>query len=286
MAIPDRLLEGIQQLKPLPITVQRLNTALSDEEVSPKKVADIVEYDGAVAANILRAANSAAYAGRYQTKGIRDAVVRLGTNTLLTIVLGEHLKSMKVPAPMFDLTEDDLWLHGAASSLAVRAMMRESPAKIIPEGATIAALVHDIGKLVMVRYLKTDVFEILSLCEKRTLTFVEAERELFGCDHAELGAAIARKWSFPAPIVGAIERHHMMLLPDPEPILDAVMLANLAAKSAGIGLGGAALNIKIDYTGSRERLGLTVEGFERACAQTRIWTEELESSEGLKECRA
>lgn len=78
MAISDQLLRGIQQLTPLPVTVQRLATALGDEEVSPNKIADIVEYDGAVAANILRVANSATYGGRFRTERIRDAVVRLG----------------------------------------------------------------------------------------------------------------------------------------------------------------------------------------------------------------
>jgi putative nucleotidyltransferase with HDIG domain len=285
MAIPEMLLEGIQQLRPLPITVQRLNAALACEDVSPKKIADIVEYDGAVAANILRAANSAAYGARFRIERIRDAVVRLGTATLLDILLGEHLKSMKAPAPMFDLTEDDLWLHGAAASLAVKAIMHEASAKTIPAAATIAALVHDIGKLIMVRFLKADLSTILARCDEKNFTFVEAERELFGCDHAEIGAAVARKWSFPDPVMRAIERHHIVPLTDPEPILDAVMLANLAAKSIGVGLGGAGLNLKIDYAGSRERLGLTVEGFERACAQTMIWVAELRASEGIEESR-
>jgi len=279
--IPDKLLEGIKQLKPLPVTVQKLSAALGDENVNSHKIADIIEYDGAVAANILRVANSAAYAGRFRVERIRDAVVRLGTATLLEIVLGQHLKALKAPAPMYELTEDDLWLHGATASFAVKAMMRELPPGRIPQAAQIAALVHDIGKLILVRYLKADPAAVLSLCDEQKLTWVEAERRLFGCDHAEVGGAMARKWSFPEAITHTIERHHDFPPANPSLMLDAVMLANLAAKSAGVGLGAAGMNMKVDYSGSKDRLGLTMQGFERACAQTAIWVVDLRKSEGL-----
>ena len=65
------------------------------------------------------------------------------------------------------------------------------------------ALVHDIGKLVMVRYMKADVSAILALRNERGISFVEAERALFGCDHAEVGAEMARRWGFPVEIVYA-----------------------------------------------------------------------------------
>jgi len=281
MSIPDRLLDGIHQLKPLPVTVQRLTAALGDDNISPQQIAGIVEYDGAVAANILRVANSAAYGARFPISRIRDAVVRLGTGTLLNVVLGEHLKSLKVAAPLYDLSEDELWLHSAAASLAVKAMREQAGPDTIPEIAGIGALVHDIGKLIMVRYLKADLAAIRSLCKEKNLTFVEAERELFGCDHTEVGAAMARKWAFPEPVARAVEFHHQVPLKSPDPVLDAVMLANLVSKSIGIGLGSAGMNLKVDYAGSRERLGLSLEGFERACAQTMLWVTDLRVSEGM-----
>jgi putative nucleotidyltransferase with HDIG domain len=279
--IHDKLLDAIDRLEPLPLTVQKLTLALGAEDVGPGRIAQIIEYDEAITANILRVANSAAYGARFRVERIRDAVVRLGTSAMLDIVLGQHLKTMKADAPMYDLTEDDLWLHGAVASLAVRAMMKEAPRGTIPQSAPIAALVHDIGKLIMVRYLKADVTAILALCSEKHLTFVEAEREIFGCDHAEVGAAMARKWSFPAEITKSIEQHHTVPVVDPDPVLDAVMLSNLVAKSAGVGLGAAGMNMKVDYGGSRERLGLTMRAFERACAQTAMWADELRASEGI-----
>ena len=127
----------------------------------------------------------------------------------------------------------------------------------------------------MVRYLDADVSKVRAFCEEKRAVWVDAERELFGCDHAQVGGAMARKWGFPDPIRQAIEDHHRAETTAPSPMLDAVMLANLADKSVGAGLGAVGLNFKIDYCGCRERVGLTIEGFEKACAQTAVWLQDL-----------
>jgi putative nucleotidyltransferase with HDIG domain len=271
--IPNQILNGIQHLDPLPVTARKLAIMLQDDNSSVQEIANVVQYDAAVAANILRVANSAAYAGRYPIERIRDAVVRLGTENLLTIVLGQHLRTFRVAAPLYDLTEDDLYLHSAASVLMIKAMVSEIRFKL-PGAASIAALLHDIGKLIMVRYMKADVSALVNLCTEKRIPFVQAEREVFGCDHAEVGGAMARQWDFPQEIVTAIEQHHQVVPGGNGPILDAVMLANYAAKSMGIGLGAEGFNLSIDFAGSRERLGMSIEGFERACAQAAIWIAE------------
>lgn len=268
--IPNQILDGIEHLDPLPVTARRLSDMLGRDDVNIGDIADVVQYDAAVAANVVRVANSAAYAGRYPVERVRDAVVRLGTATLLNIVLGRHLQSFRGAAPMYSLSEDDLYMHSAAASLMIKAMAAECRG-LLPPTCSVAALLHDIGKLIMVRYMKADVSSLLSLCDEKKINFVDAERELLGCDHAEVGGAVARKWGFPMEITSAIENHHNVSRGGNGIVLDAVMLANYAAKSIGIGLGAAAFNIPIDYAGSRERLGLSIEGFERACAQTAIW---------------
>src|SRR5512136_2682134 len=143
--IPTHILDAVKHLDPLPVTARRLSSMLGDENVNIREIAEIVEYDVAIAANIVRVANSAAYAGRYPVERVRDAVVRLGTANLLTIVLGDYLRVFKVAAPLYDLTEDELYLHSAAASLMIKAMMPEVRQKL-PPSASICALLHDIGK--------------------------------------------------------------------------------------------------------------------------------------------
>jgi hypothetical protein len=84
---------------------------------------------------------------------------------------------------------------------------------------------------------------------------------------------MAYKWDFPQEIVFAIEQHHQVSHDGNGVILDAVMLANYAAKSLGVGLGAEGLNMPMDFAGSCKRLGVSIEGFERACAQAAIWLE-------------
>ncbi len=282
MSIPEKILDGINRLEPLPITVQKLVVALNSQHVDFNEIAKTIEFDGAITSNILRTANSAAFAGRARIETARDAVVRLGTVTLLDLLLIGYLKSLKVAAPLYDLSEDDLWLHGATASLAVKAIVKETRNRRIPEASNIAALIHDIGKLIMVRYLKAEASAVLNLSQEKNLTFVEAERELFACDHAEVGGAMARKWSFPEAITDTIERHHETEPKDPDLMLDAVVLANLVAKTVGVGLGAEGMNYRADIAGARDRVGLTQESFERVCAQTATWVQDLKQNYGYR----
>jgi putative nucleotidyltransferase with HDIG domain len=278
--IPDGLLKDIDKLEPLPVTAQALLRAVTDGDVSFAKIAELIELDQAVAANVLRMSRSAAYAGAQNVSTVREALLRLGTSALLDLVLGDFMKRLKFSAPMYRLTEDELWLHGAGAPLAVRALQQEKPNGKVPQAAQTAALVHDIGKLVMVRHLKADVGVILQHCRDEKTTFVEAERALFGTDHAAVGAAMARKWKFPDLITDAIERHHDAELQDSTPVLDAVVTANLVAKTIGMGLGAEGLNLKVDMSCPR-RLGLDFESFSRVCVQTTMWIDEIREAHGL-----
>ena len=267
MTVPDRLLDQINHLEPLPATARRLVATLDDARTSIADVARLLELDQTVGANVLRVAGSSLYRGKFPIKSIREAVVRLGLKTILSVVLDHHMKKYRTNAPMYDLTEDELWLHGAVASLAVGELTKVLPAANIPEEAAIAALVHDIGKVVMVRYMKVDVGVLLALCRDKQIPFVDAEREVFGCDHAEVGAAMARQWHFPDEITFAIEHHHDSAPEGPTAMLDAVMAANLVTKAVGVGLGAEGLNLNPDK-GLSHRLGLTFTSFCQVCANT------------------
>ena len=280
MAIPAGLIEGIRNLDPLPITAQKLSQAVANEDVPVGEIAEVIEYDQAVAASILRAANSPLYAGLGTIEHVREAVVRMGTHTLLNIVLGDYLKRLRIEAPLYDLTENELWLHSAVASMAIGELVDENPECDIPRSASVAALIHDVGKLIVVRFMKADVKMLLETCRKRNITFVEAERAVLGCDHAEVGGAIARRWRFPDEIVHAIERHHDAPVLEPTPMLDGVMLANLVAKTLGTGLGAEGMNFESDPECWR-RQGVTFARFCRVCARTSLRVESLKESYGL-----
>ncbi|HNX19268.1 MAG TPA: HDOD domain-containing protein [Acidobacteriota bacterium] len=279
MPLDPGLLSHVESLDPLPISAQRLIAVMGDEDVAIEEIVEIVENDPAVAANLLRMANSPLYGGRFKIERLRDAVVRLGAPVLLDIALGGYLRKVGGDAPLYDLSEDDLWLHSAVAAQAAREIIHDAPIEV-PASAGVAALVHDIGKLIMVRYRKANADAALAECRRAGCSFIEAERTLYGCDHAEVGGAIARRWNFPAPVTEAIERHHDYPLPAGSPILDAVVAANYVAKTIGVGLGAEGLNMKIDNS-CLKRLGLDFEGFCRLCAKTAARMAELRKAYGL-----
>ncbi|MGC4116300.1 MAG: HDOD domain-containing protein [Myxococcales bacterium] len=274
MAIPQTLLEGIDKLEPLPVTARKLTAALTDQRISAGEVAKIVEHDQAMASNILRLANSALFAARMPVESVRDAVVRLGAANLLTLLLEKHFRHLTQDSALYDLRENDQWLHSAAASHAGQEILRQFPKAGIPRVLPVAALLHDIGKLVMTRYLKADASQILALAKQKKVTFVQAEHEVLGCDHAEVGAALARAWNFPEEITDAIAFHHHIPEGRSTPLVDAVVLANLAAKECGTGLGAEGLNLEID-AGIRKRLGVEFADFARLVAATSVKVSEL-----------
>ena len=287
MAIPGQLLRKVERLEPLPATLRRLMGLLGDEDVPFTAIVDVVEHDQAVAANILRSANSASMGGRREITSLRAAVIRLGLNMLTELVLGNHLRQMAPGAPVYDRAEDDLWLHGAVSGAAAELIASRADGAAVPRTASIAALVHDVGKLLMVRYLGADVRALRSYCDEHGVPFFEAERARFGFDHAEVGAAMARHWAFPQDVAEAIGRHHEAPLDSPGPLLDAVILANSAAKAIGVGPGAEGMNLKVDPGGlPRGKLHLhgvfqvslfaDLDTFYRICAEAAARGEDLQ----------
>jgi putative nucleotidyltransferase with HDIG domain len=272
--LPSTLVRGIEQLEPMPVTAQRLVAMMQGEDVSLAKIAELVEFDQAIAASVLRMARSWAHGGSRPPDTVGEAVVRLGTVPLLNLVLGEYLSRLRTAAPLYDLTEDDLWGHAAASQLAVRALMQECPSARLPLIATTAALLHDIGKLVMSRSLSASVETIVHHAKHHAVTFVEAEQQLFGVNHAAVGAAIATEWQFPEVVTDAIARHHDAYLGTSTPVLDAVVIANMVAKNIGMGLGAEGFNLAVDSE-CVNRLGLDFTRFARVCLQTDTWLREL-----------
>lgn len=259
------------------MTANRLIAALHKDDSSLSAVADIIEYDEVIAARVLRLARSAAYAGRMPIGDVRDAVMRLGSATILELALGTYLKALKVSAPLYDIDEDDLWAHAAASALAVRALQTECPRLRLPAMAQPAALIHDIGKLVIVRTVHLRPRDILAECQRNEQTWVEAEQHLIGFNHAEVGGMLARHWNLPEELAGAIEQHHDHPIVTPTPLIDAVVFANYVAKSIGTGLGAEGLNMRMDPEVS-SRLGVHHDSFDRICLQTWAWLKDLRKS--------
>jgi putative nucleotidyltransferase with HDIG domain len=218
-------------------TISRLTQALHDINTKMSEIARLIELDTGLTANVLRWANSAFYGARMPVESVQAAVIRLGMNNIVHLSIRHSLSTvMKKSVPGYALAENELWRHNVAAALTVETLGQSARQPLHP-GAFTAALLHDVGKVVLGQHLSPEVYaQLRKLMEVEGLPCIEAERRLLETDHAVVGAALAGYWKFPADMVAAIEKHH-----DPEPkaeaLLDLVIIANSVAKRIGLGAG-------------------------------------------------
>jgi len=255
----------IEGLAPMPASVAQMAAIMRDEaNADVGEIARIVELDEALSANVLRLANSAMRGGRTEIQCIRDAVVRIGTAQILKLSVGQRIAGpMQHKCSGYELAEHELWRHSVAAALAAENLGRFS-SETIPKFSFTAALMHDIGKLLLGRNMGHElVDEIQQVIGDKKINYIEAERLTLGTDHAEVGGAIARFWKFPEELITAIELHHD---PDvkPDPLMDAVHLANIVAKLIGVGLGSEQLHMAASCEAPK-RLGLSAPDLQTLC---------------------
>lgn len=225
----QQLLAVAQGVEPLPANVARLAQLVSDAESSMKEIVEVISYDQALTATLLRRANAAALGGRQAISSVHDAAVRLGPGSLLAMALSTSVsKKMHRALPEYGLKEGQLWRNSVAAALSAETVRAASSVPIPPEVVT-AALLHDFGKVVLANHFGPQVLDMLNAAAQNDkLELVEAEQAIFGATHADVGGIVAQSWKLPGTIVDGIIHHHATRAGLP-PICSAVAIAHLMA---------------------------------------------------------
>jgi putative nucleotidyltransferase with HDIG domain len=239
MSLVENILQSVSELPPFPVVIQRALQLIDDPRSSAQDVVDVIQYDQSITVDVLRLCNSAYFGLGRTVDSLKEALVMIGFNRLLEIILSrESVKLYGKGCKGYDLDQGDLWRHSVACALLSRIIAERLNWEALPAHFT-AGLVHDIGKMVLSKFVKDYFEEIRSLTQKRKLSFVEAEREVLGIDHAELGGRITEEWKFPSSIVSPVRYHHTPLLtPENHEVVQLIYLCDTVALMTGIG-GGA-----------------------------------------------
>jgi HD-like signal output (HDOD) protein len=255
------LTRSANALDALPASVTRLASIAARDSWNVREVEEVVSLDQALSFRLLRMANSAASASLMPIVTIRDAVVRLGIGSLLSLATATSVQKKLITAiPEYGMSEGELWRHSVASALAAESAAGFCDVELPPETYA-SALLHDIGKLVLARQLSPDVLGVLALArEQGHLSNLRAESEILGVHHGELGGLIAQHWSLPDRLVTGIIHHHTP--GDARDIIaDVVHVANVAAMHVGAGHWVTEEDRTVQ-PGSMQRLQMTAKGFE------------------------
>jgi putative nucleotidyltransferase with HDIG domain len=226
----DELIRQGQDLQPLPVSTVRLAALVASSRTDLEEICDVIAYDQALTLALLRAANSARDAGVSEVAQVHEAVFRLGGARVLALAMSASTRCLlQRGIASYGLNEGDLWRHSVAAASAAETVAGFASETLPPETFT-AALLHDVGKLVMGRFL--DPFDMEMIQRAKTeggLDPLSAERQVLGVHHGELGGIVAQHWKLPEKIVKGIIYHHTPA-EGLDVICDAVYAANLLAK--------------------------------------------------------
>lgn len=243
MSLVEKILQASTKLPPFSIVVQKALQLIEDPKSSAQQVVDVIQYDQAITFEILKICNSAYFGLNKKVSSIKEALVMIGFDQLLEIILSQESgKIFLKDCSGYDLKQGDLWRHSVACALLSKIIANHLH-ELRTNTIFTAALIHDIGKVVLHTYVKNYFDKIKLLIEEEGLSFPEAEKRVLGIDHAELGGLIAQRFSFPEEIIWAVQFHHAPLAsPHSSKIVDLVYLSDLIAMFTGIGGGADALN--------------------------------------------
>jgi putative nucleotidyltransferase with HDIG domain len=244
MKIDKRILKSIQTLPPFPATIQKVMALAGNPDSSLTELVAVVRLDQAITANILRICNSAYFGLRRPVDNVNDAIMYMGKKNVLRAVMTAGMSRYFRTQKGYDVKGGDLWEHAVAVALMAQICAAKMSRPDDPRLFT-AAILHDIGKMVLGEFVHESWEKIQELVEKQQYSFLEAEEEVIGVDHAELGGEVARIWKFPDEILKAIAFHHRPdLLTDGDTVPWIVYLANQVCHLMGIGVGTDALSYR------------------------------------------
>jgi putative nucleotidyltransferase with HDIG domain len=238
MSSIETIINSCDQLPPFPAVINRALDLMNNPRSSVQDIVEAIQYDQAITANVLKVINSAYYGLRQPVGSLKDAVMFLGFSQLLEILLSGVSGSMMTKAVSgYDLEAGALWKHSVSSALLSQIITRRINREPSPLLFT-AALIHDIGKVMLNSYVGEQSQVIKELVQNKGITFLEAEKEVLGIDHAELSGLITEKWNFPKEIVQAIRYHHTPLsATSQKEEVYLIYLSDLIAILTGIGGG-------------------------------------------------
>ena len=267
----------VEALPPLPDTVLKLTTVIGNPRSSIDDMVEAIRYDQAVTSELLRLCNSAYFGLSRRITSLSEAIVCLGSMKVMQLVMSVHTNTLlKGEQRGYGLAAGELWRHSVAVALAASAAAKMT--KLTNAGlAFTAGLLHDIGKVILDQYVAESFAEILRRVNEEEQSFLEAEQEVLGFSHQDIGAQVAEKWQLPDVMVRCIRHHHdPTSLDPPDPVVDMVYLADSITILLGIGVGADGLAYRADPA-VLERRGFTELDLERLGAQTMVELKEVES---------
>lgn len=202
-------LQSINTLPTLPSVIVKMTELLQNPSTSAEEVGRAIKTDQALASKVLKLVNSAFYGFPGKIGTITHAIVILGFSTVKNIVLTASILDAfkKDTADENEFNPENFWVHSIACGAAAQCIARTVGSNE-KEECFIAGLIHDIGKIILYKYMPEEFLRTIHKSRSEKKLFFQSEKELFDITHQEIGSELARLWRLPPHLKNAIAYHH------------------------------------------------------------------------------
>jgi putative nucleotidyltransferase with HDIG domain len=270
----DDFIAKAQHLPPAPQVLPRLMQALASPNVPLSDVIQLINVDPGLTASVLQRCNSAYFRGAMPAETVFEAVTRLGFNQIFRMVTSlSGTQIFKGAHQSYGLKEDELWKHSLTAAAAAQVIAQDLGDD--ENVAFTAALLHDVGKIVLAQVLEHIYERLVQEIEARPSDAADTEKQLLGVHHGEVGGRLLAQWKFPPQLVAAVWSHHSPEAAGPHQRLASIVhVANLTAYFLGCGYGYQAFALR-GSPAALEVLNLTPDHLPAYVLRTKDLTESI-----------
>ena len=229
---------AIETVRPIPQVALKVLRIMQDGEYDIGRIAEEVKTDQVISARTIQLCNSALFSKSRDVSSLDHALVFLGQELFLKLVISAAVNSYysQCGSGGYSLCKGGLYHHAVGTAM-IAEKIAAMTGKEVPAVAYTAGLLHDIGKVVLDHYIVGTYPMLYREFQDRQAELIDVENRILSMDHPRTGGLLARQWSLPDELAGAIRFHH-----DPEnsngnrTLTTIVYLADLLMSRFHIGL--------------------------------------------------
>jgi putative nucleotidyltransferase with HDIG domain len=241
---------SVQEFATLPqVAIKVLNMMENDNSLNIKELSNLIETDASLTIKLIKVANSSLFATSSTVNSIQQAILNLGLNRVSNIAIGVAVFSnfMNSSVAMKPVLEK-YWQHTSAVGVVSKSLAKRA-GFAFKEVEFIGGLLHDVGKLAMMQFDNLEMYKkVIDLVENDRKNEYEAEAEVFGMNHCDIGSVIATRWKLPVPIASVIAHHNdfSKVDKDTRTMVAIVNMSNLLCDIWGSGFYEGVTSIQFD----------------------------------------
>lgn len=240
-------LSVVGNLPSIPHIISEVSEMLDDERTSASDLCKVISQDQSIATKILSVANSPMYGLPRRVATIDFAIVIIGLehirSLLLALSMMEVFKTKNTP----DWNHNFYWKHSLMVGTSAKRIADDLHYPKSGEVFT-AGLLHDLGIVVMQKYMKPEFKKIIELVKNENVTHLAAEKMILGYTHEDIVEFLFEKWNFPSSINEAVLYHHRPSFSEKNPVLASLVhLVDYMTQKSEAGVFNWDSNYQLDY---------------------------------------